>query len=137
MADMAVRSSLSGLRVLLVDDDVDSGEFLTLGLELYRIEVHFVRSAREALEAFVRLRPDILISDIAMPGEDGYSLIRKITQLEASQTRTTPAIAVTALPDDRWKALSMGYDAFLRKPIDLKVLIDTIAELAVHSRLSA
>src|SRR5437660_1542567 len=92
---------LEGVRVLIVEDDEDTREVLTLGLELHGAEVEAVASAREALAAVREFGPHVILSDIGLPDEDGLSLIRKVRQLPAAQGRI-PAAAVTAftLGDD-------------------------------------
>jgi len=87
---------LDGLRVLVVDDDLDSVELEALILKRAGAEVQSCRSAAEALDGVLKWRPDVLISDIEMPEEDGYSLIRKIRALDAVAGGKTPAVALTA-----------------------------------------
>lgn len=120
----------NSLRVLIVDDDTDSCELLLLTLEPYTIEAQVAFSAHEALDVLNQFQPDVLISDIAMPYEDGCSLIRKVRQLKTVQ-RSTPAIAITALARDelRKQALSSGFNRWLTKPFDPSDLIGTIATL--------
>lgn len=123
---------LEGLRVLVVDDDVDSCELIASILESYAVQVQTTFSVSQALEAFVCFQPDILVSDIAMPEEDGYSLIRQVRMLEADQepNKAVPAIAITALIDDEEpKVLSAGFHKFLCKPVDLDDLMAAIVSL--------
>jgi CheY-like chemotaxis protein len=124
--------SLSGIRVLLVEDDSDTRDVLALGLELSGAEVTAVGSAAAALEALPRIRPHVLLSDIGMSGEDGYELIRRIRQMPAAEGGHVPAAAVTAftLADDRQRALKAGYMAHFAKPVDTRTLIQTVASLA-------
>ena len=79
-------STLDGLRVLVVDDDLDSCAWMTCLLELYGIEVHSTLTVHQALAAFDELRPDLVLSDIAIPGEDGYSLLRQIRKSKIGST---------------------------------------------------
>lgn len=128
-ADAAV---LNGLRVLAVDDNADARELLTFLLEEYGIEVLTAASATEALEIITQLKPDILLIDIAMPGEDGYSLICKVRNLEAEEGGQIPAIALTASADENGSALAIkaGFQNFITKPFDEVELVTAIACLA-------
>jgi CheY-like chemotaxis protein len=120
---------LSGLKVLLVDDDESAREAMTLLLSGHAAEVEAVASASEGLQAVGRFRPDILISDIGMPGEDGYELIRKVRML--GEGGTTPAIALTAFSrlEDRTRAMLAGFQSHLSKPVDARELLATVASL--------
>ena len=129
-------STLQGLRVLVVDDDQDSCWFLQLALESYGIEAHAASSARQALKAFVQIQPDILISDIAMPDEDGYSLIRQVRRLETQQRALTPAIAVTAIAEKTHEVLSHGFQCLLQKPVDVDELVNEMVNLLEQSKLA-
>ena len=104
--------SLDGVKVLLVDDDRDSLQILTLMMIGQRAQVHAASSVDEALQVLQWYRPDVLVSDLAMPGEDGYSLIRKIRALEAPTGKHIPAVALTAYVrvDDRTRALTAGFN---------------------------
>src|SRR5438132_1029717 len=86
-----VMLAVEGVRVLIVEDDEDTREFLTLGLELHGAEVEAVASAREALAAVREFGPHVILSDIGLPDEDGLSLIRKVRQLPAAQGRIPAA----------------------------------------------
>jgi CheY-like chemotaxis protein len=122
--------ALSGLHVLVVDDDEDTLELLRTALAKRGAKVSVASSASEALEAINNSRPDVLVSDIAMPGEDGYALIRNVRALDVGQA--IPAIAITAYAkeEDKERVLSAGYQRFLSKPVELGELIETVAELA-------
>lgn len=126
--------TLEGVRVLLVDDDPDTLKLLAVMLTEYKATVQNASSVAEALEVFEWYRPDVLISDVAMPGEDGYSLIRKVRarEAEADDDRKTQAIALTAYAriDDRVRALSAGFNMFVPKPVEPGELITSIAALA-------
>jgi signal transduction histidine kinase/ActR/RegA family two-component response regulator len=126
--------SLDGVQVLLVDDDQDTLNMLTVMLTECRAVVQGVASAAEALEVLEWYKPDVLVSDLAMPGEDGYSLISKVRALEAENGRQTPAVALTAYVriEDRARALSAGFNMFVPKPVEPNELITTIANLAGH-----
>jgi CheY-like chemotaxis protein len=111
---------------------VDSRTFLCRLLEEQGASVETAASATEALDAFIRVRPDVLVSDIAMPGEDGYDLIRRVRQLDPADGGETPAVALTAYVrgQDARAALHAGYHRHVRKPVIVDDLIATLAELA-------
>jgi CheY-like chemotaxis protein/two-component sensor histidine kinase len=129
--------SLDGIRVLIVDDESDARDALALVLERCGARVTVAASAGEALEAWVREPHDVLLSDIAMPGEDGYSLIRKIAAT-VPDGGALPAAAVTAYAttEDRARALDAGYRDHLVKPVDPGTLVATVARLAGRSASS-
>mgnify|MGYP002777096542 CR=1 FL=1 len=123
--------SLDGLRVLIVDDEADARDFITAVLEAYGIRVTAVATAAAALQSLEEFHPDVLVSDVRMPYEDGYSLIRKVRELEAQQGGHIPAAALTAyLTEDREKALSAGFEAHLHKLAQPTELIAMVAQLA-------
>lgn len=121
------------LRILIVDSDPDSMDLLTIMFEEYGIEIIAVRSAGEALEILKHVKPDLLISEICLPKEDGYSLMRQVRALDVGQQAQIPAIALTvcATQSDRAHALSVGFSKHLSKPFDIDELIDTIAFLTL------
>ena len=121
---------LSGLQVLIVDDDRDTLELLSAALTQRSASVTAVSSAAAALDSIKEFRPDVLISDIAMPGQDGYELIRRVLALEV--VPGIPAIAITAYAkeEDKARALAAGYQRYLAKPVELGEFISAIAELA-------
>ncbi|MBW4630649.1 MAG: PAS domain S-box protein [Iphinoe sp. HA4291-MV1] len=139
--------SLDGVRVLVVDDEADTRDFLTTVLQQSQAEVKAVGSVREALDTMTQWKPDVLVSDIGMPEEDGYSLIRKVRSLEAglctSRERTgevslwtqqggkIPAAALTAYarPEDRMRAIQEGYQLHLPKPVEPAELTTVVASL--------
>lgn len=124
--------SFKGLRLLVVDDDLDTRMLLTFLFELDGAEILTAASAAEALEIMSFFKPDILISDICLPDEDGYSLLVKVRNLEAKRGRKIPAIALTAsaYDEDRKRASLAGYDIYRCKPIDLDELASVVASLA-------
>jgi PAS domain S-box-containing protein len=123
--------SLDGLQVLIVDDEADAREFITAVLESHGINVTAVATAAEALAALEGFRPDVLVSDIRMPDENGYSLIRKIRELEAEKGWHIPAAALTAyLAEDREQALSAGFESHLHKLAQPTELVEMVARLA-------
>ena len=120
--------ALSGVRVLAVDDETDARELLTTILIKFGAEVKEAESATEALSILRDWRPDVLISDLEMPGLDGYSLIQKIRDLESENGDYIPAIALTAhaRSEDRERALQAGFQIHLSKPIgptELKMIV--------------
>jgi signal transduction histidine kinase/CHASE1-domain containing sensor protein/CheY-like chemotaxis protein len=123
---------LSGLHVLVVDDDSDTLTLMATALKRRHANVTAVSSAGEAIQAITRQRPDVLVSDIAMPDEDGYGLIRKIRSLENGASENIPAVAITAYAkeEDRERALSAGFQIYLAKPVELTELISVVARAA-------
>ena len=126
------RVRLDGVHVLLVEDDDDSRKLLSTMLKRYGAKVTSTKSAAEALNVFSETLPDLLISDIGMPDEDGYELIRKLRRLPPDQGGLTPAIALTgyASRKDRERALEAGYHKHMAKPIEQAEMIAAIASLA-------
>jgi len=126
------RQLLSGLRVLVVDDDVDTLQLMATALKSRQATVTAVSSAVDALIAIKANRPDVLISDIAMPDEDGYALIEKVRSLDHGEEQTIPAVAITAYAkdEDRERALSSGFQIYLPKPVELTELVSVIARAA-------
>lgn len=125
---------LSGLHVLIVDDDDDTLELLSAALTQRSARVTTASSAAEAMRALKFFRPDVLISDIAMPGEDGYDLIRKVLALAIEPG--IPAIAITAYAkeEDKERALAAGYQHYLSKPIELGEFISAVAAASQNRR---
>ncbi len=129
--------NLAGLQVLVVDDDRDTGELIAQVLAEYGVQTTVVLSAAEALAATERSRHDILISDIGMPDEDGYVLIRKIRQREAGYSKPIPAIALTAFAreEERQQALLAGFHLHVAKPVEPLKLATALAEIAQQTGL--
>ena len=124
-------ATLSGVRILVVDDEEDAREAMVVLLSQAGANVRSVGSATEALDALRDSPPDLLLSDIAMPGEDGYSLIRRVRALADDRGGQVPAAALTAYAtlEDRRKALQAGYNDHIPKPVDPTRLIATVADL--------
>jgi CheY-like chemotaxis protein len=122
---------LDHLQILVVDDEPDTREMLKAGLGHCGARVTIVGSAREALEAMEANMPDVLISDIGMPGEDGYELIKKVRALPADKGGRVPAIALTAYArtEDRLQALRSGYQMHVPKPVELAELVAVASSL--------
>ena len=116
--------------MLVIDDDPDAREVLRMILEDAGAKVTTTASARETREVMGQIHPDLLIADIGMPGEDGYSLIVSIRNQEKGIARL-PAIALTAhtRPEDVEHALASGFQLHLAKPVDSSRLVDSIASL--------
>lgn len=125
-------ADLSELVVLVVDDDDDCRELLAAVLESRHAEVLEASSAEEGLSYLLERRPGIVVSDIAMPGEDGYSFIRRVRSLPLERGGAVPAIALTAFsqPRDRQEALSAGFSSHMAKPVDLALLCRQIVRLS-------
>jgi PAS domain S-box-containing protein len=122
---------LDGIHVLLVEDDEDSRKLLSVMLKRHGARVTSTKSAAEALRVFPEELPDVLVSDIGMPDEDGYEFIRKLRALPPDQGGQTPAIALTgyASRKDRERALAAGYHQHMAKPIEQSDMINAIAAL--------
>jgi PAS domain S-box-containing protein len=122
---------LDGLKVLVVDDEADARELLRVGIGQCGAKVTTASSVQEALEAIEKEKPDILISDIGMPVEDGYELIRRVRALPAESGGKIPAIALTAYArtEDRLQALRAGYQMHLPKPVEMAELVAVAASL--------
>ena len=123
------QSRFSGLKILVVDDEVDSLDILTMILEQEGAALIPVKSAAAALAAFNQAVPDLIISDIGMPETDGFTLIKKIRELP--QGKKIPAIALTAYANEIERQLTFdaGFQKHLAKPINIPELIAAISEL--------
>jgi CheY-like chemotaxis protein len=123
---------VKGLRVMVVDDDDATREAILAMLEQGGAEVTACSSAGEAMEMMQLSKPDVIVSDLAMPDEDGYSFISKVRALNQIQGGQVPALALTAhvRMEDRLKALSSGYQLFMPKPVEGNELLVSIAALA-------
>lgn len=123
---------LDGLNILVVDDEPDTRELLKQGLEYCGAKVRVAGSANEAVDELVVSVPDILISDVGMPGIDGYDLIRQIRELPRERGGKVAAIALTAYTrtEDRLQALRAGYDMHVPKPVELAELVAVAVSVA-------
>ncbi len=123
--------SLLGVRVVVVDDQADTREFITTVLEQCQAEVKAVGSVSEALQIITQWKPDVIVSDIGMPQEDGYSLIRKVREQPPELGGNIPAAALTAYAraEDRTRAIQEGYQLHLPKPIEADELVTVVASL--------
>ncbi|HSK74233.1 MAG TPA: PAS domain S-box protein [Pyrinomonadaceae bacterium] len=122
---------LEGLHILVVDDEDDGRRLVTTVLEQCGAKVTEVNSAAAGLKAIKELRPDILLSDLGMPGEDGYSLIKKVRALSADEGGQIPAAALTAYArvEDRMRVLRAGFQIHLPKPVEPAELVAVVASL--------
>jgi signal transduction histidine kinase/ActR/RegA family two-component response regulator len=123
---------LSRIRVLVVDDDPDARRLVGKVLERHGAWVSTAASASEALASFDRQAPDVLLSDIGMPGEDGYALIAKVRSRDPARGGQVPAAALTAFAreEDRVRSLAAGYQMHVSKPVGSVKLVEVVAELA-------
>ena len=123
---------LDGLRILVVDDELDTRELISTTLKQCGAEVRDCETATEALQTLQAWEADVLISDIGMPQEDGFSLIKKVRQLGHRQRGHIPAVALTAYasPEDRIRILSAGFQRHLTKPVEPEELIAVVASAA-------
>jgi PAS domain S-box-containing protein len=124
--------ALAGVRVLVVDDEADTREMLALVLRECEAEVYPAESVPEALAALDEWDPEILVSDIGMPGEDGYELIRRVRARPAARGGAIPAVALTAYArfEDRMRALAAGFQMHVAKPVEPTELV-----MVIHSLL--
>jgi signal transduction histidine kinase/ActR/RegA family two-component response regulator len=125
-------AQLRGLRALIVDDEPDAREMLQVMLGQYGIQVKTSATVQEALELLERWKPDVLISDVGMPNEDGYSLILRLRALGHERGGHIPAIALTGYSrqEDRSQLLAAGYQMHMSKPVDLSQLVNAIMSLS-------
>jgi len=123
-----VHPVLAGVEVLVVDDEPDARELVAAVLRQHGATIRTADSAQAALDALREARPAVLVADIAMPGEDGHSLIRRIREARLG----VPAVALTAYarPEDRRRALDAGFEMHLSKPVEPDELVDAVADLA-------
>ncbi|MGB3293586.1 MAG: response regulator [Phormidesmis sp.] len=129
-ADLKI--SLAGIRVLVVEDALDTRDVYQIVLQAHGAEVRVADTAAEAFEIFQQFRPQVLVSDISMPEEDGYALIRKIRALNEQVGGKTPAVALTAYVQGQYRtqALLAGFQLYIPKPVYLHELVTVVAMLA-------
>ena len=123
---------LNGIHTLIVDDEADARELITFILAEHGASVTTAATVSEAVEKFHTINPDLIISDIEMPDEDGFSLIEKLLDFNERERKNIPAIALTAhaLPSERLEVLSAGYQKHLAKPIEPAELVAVVVKLA-------
>lgn len=126
--------SLQNIRVLVVEDIDDARELYGLMLKEYGADVRSAASAAEGFKVFCEFLPHVLVSDISMPMEDGYSLMRRIRSLPLESGGSVPAVALTAYtrPRDRMRALLAGFQLYVPKPVDLNELVIVVSLLSQH-----
>ena len=131
-APAALSRELEGIRVLVVDDQPDARDLLTRVLEDGGAEVVAASSGADALARIAEQAPDVLLSDIGMPGMDGFELLRRVRSLSPAPAGRTPAIALTAFSrsEDRTRALRAGFVVHVTKPVDPSELVATVASVA-------
>ena len=131
----ATAARLDGLKVLVIDDVKDTRDGFETFLLSLGAQVNTAASAAEGFSALTEFKPDVLMCDIAMPGEDGYSLIQRVRAVKAVHGGKTPAIAVTAYAGavDIRRALQANYDVHVAKPVDMVALSHLIVKLAGKS----
>jgi CheY-like chemotaxis protein len=124
------------MRILVVDDDFNTREILAGALELFGAEVRNAASVADAREVLAGWLPDVIISDLAMPVEDGYDLIRFVRAMPRAQGGLLPALALTGYPDEEQHrlALDFGYDEVLIKPTGLEGLLAAIRRVAMEGQ---
>ena len=134
-----VISKVQGMKILLVEDDKDSRDMLEMVLSLYGVEVESAESAAEAFEKIQQVKPEVLVSDIGLPGEDGYDLIRKVRGLDPGAGGRTPAIALTGYVSvqDRKLAIDAGYQDHIPKPVNPNLLLDLLVKFRSNGHSSA
>ena len=128
---------LEGLRVLVVDDEEDARELIAVVLEKCGADVTAVESVRAALVEIEKRKPDVIVSDIGMPGEDGYAFIERVREGEAARgERETPAAALTAFAraEDRMRVLRSGFQIHIPKPVEPAELVTVVVNLAGRNR---
>lgn len=133
---MSNEGKLKDFWILIVDDEADARAMVSFLLQINGAQVTTANSAVEALEVLKGIEehqavPNVIISDIGMPNEDGYALIQKIRALTARQGARIPAIALTAYnrPEDRENAIDAGFQMHLGKPFEPEVLVSAVAEV--------
>jgi two-component system OmpR family response regulator len=129
--------SLNGLRVLVVDNNSDCRDILKMVFEDYGIEMIAATCVSEALEILKQIKPDVLISEIALPNEDGFSLMHKVRAIEVAEQVEIPAIALTTYDTkyDRAYARLVGFCKHLSKPVDFDLLITTVLSVTRQIQL--
>jgi len=134
-APKAGRVTLRGRRVLAVDDDEATQELVATMLVMYGVSVRTAGRATDAMQILADWRPDVLLTDIAMPGEDGYALMRRVRALPSS-LGSIPAVALTCFtdPESVQNAFAAGFDAHIGKPLEPHVLADALTKVLSAKR---
>jgi PAS domain S-box-containing protein len=131
--------SLAGIQVLVVDDEIDARDLVRKLLEMAGATISTAGSASEAMEHIVARRPDVLVCDIGMQEEDGYSLIRRLRAIEKKEERVLPAVALSAYArsEDRTKAIRSGFQIHLAKPVEPAELLAVVNSLAGRAKTNS
>jgi len=131
-------ADLKGVRVLVVDDEADARQLLKAVLERSGADLRIAASSKEALDILNEWRPDVLVSDIGMPGDDGYELIRQVRSRSHNEGGGIPAAALTAYAtaEDRLRVLTAGFQIHVAKPVEPLELIAVVASLAGRTGLA-
>jgi CheY-like chemotaxis protein len=124
---------LSGLRVLVVDDEPDARNLMTRVLEDCGAEVKAAGSAAEALDLLGGFKPDILVSDVGMPEQDGYDLMRQVRRRLSAKELPAAALTAFARSEDRMRAMRAGFQVHVAKPVDPEELVAVVATLAART----
>jgi CheY-like chemotaxis protein len=129
---------LTGVRVLVVDDEPDARDLARRLLEECHAHVATAGSVEEALQQFDAVLPDVLICDIGMPGQDGYDMIRRVRGRSPESGGIVPAAALTAFAreEDRRRAMTAGYQTHIAKPVDAARFLSAIARLAGRGKIA-
>lgn len=130
--------SLQGLQILVVDNNIDSCNLMTLLLQSYGVEVRVAFLVQQALEIFVQWQPDVLVSEIALPKEDGFALIRQVRTFTRERGKEALAIAVTAYAtkEIQERALLAGFDFWFTKPLNFDEFLAVLGCLAICQQSS-
>ena len=127
---------LVGARVLVVDDERDTLDVIEMLLRTHGAETRAACSAADGMACLTSFQPEVLVSDLAMPGEDGLTFIRRVRELPPDKGGRVPAVALSAhvYKEDQDRALSAGFDAFVPKPVRPRALIDCVRALLARAR---
>ena len=127
---------LDGARILVVDDERDTLDVIEMLLRTHGAETRSAGSAAEGMACLQTFRPEVLVSDLAMPGEDGLALMKRVRALPPEQGGTVAAVALSAhvYKEDQDRALAAGFDAFVPKPVRPRALIDCLRVLVARAR---
>lgn len=135
LTEFAQQFTLNGLKILVVDDEPEARELLATMLQLRGAEVQTCGSAAESLPVIEEWEPSVVVSDISMPIEDGYSLIKKIRRMPNAQKLPAVALTAYARPQDRMRALAAGFNMHVSKPVEAGELVMVIASLCDRRRI--
>lgn len=131
-------TSLQGLKILVVDNNIDCGDLMRMMLELYNVEIKVAFLVQQAVEIFLQWQPDVIVSEIALPQEDGYALIHQVRTITGERGKEVLAIAVTAqgTKEMSQRALSAGFDLWFTKPLNFDEFLAVLGCLAICQQSS-